>query len=950
MSLSLFLNNYRISKDKIATHCGLDKNLGSYNIPDNKYDELYKNIAKCIENNEKIDLTEINLQSSPIKIDIDIKYSSDKKRRITYDFITNFIKLYNKNIKKYTNIKNLNRLKAYVFLRDEPYESKINKNDNEIVIKDGIHIIYPHLVCDYNLQELIRLDVVKEASDLFKTIPDIIPESASKIIDHKVIYNTGWLMYGGSKTHICEPYKLKYVLTEREYVKKRDKRKDRKKGMSSYENEEGEGGEEKSEDEGEGKEDDEGEGDEGEGDEGEGDEGEGKEGNEGEEEEEEETETIIECEQNELSNYELVKLLSIRNKSENTFVNKIFENELMNHKLSKIKKKTNKIERNDKNEKKIVDIDNHENYFNREEIERLITMLSVERATNYTTWINVGFCLFNISENLLDLWIDFSSKAPNFDEESCIKKWKSMKKGTLKLGTLHMWAKQDSPNDYNDCKEKSIRTYIDKSISGTTTDIAQVIYEMYKYKFRYCSGKKSGTWFEFKNHRWFETNEAMGLLKLFHTEVMSKYLEYINYITDLVSKNVLNNLNVNNDNEMAKIKPLVEITFKLRDTTFKHKLLSECKMLFNDQDFRSKLNTNIYLLGFENGVYDLKHGFFRAGTPEDYISMSCKINYHTFENDHEYIVGIFDFFDQLFTDKTLRNFMFIKISSMLEGMNACEKFDIWTGVGGNGKSKLIQLLEYSLGDYIKRVPTTLFTQKSRSSGSATPETERLDGARIITSNETNKNDKFNISLVKELTGNDTIYVRGLFEGGREIMPQFSIIFCCNHKPTGLDSDDDAIWRRMCVAEFSSRFVENPDPNNKFEFKRDNYLVTKLKLWKEAFVFLLLEFYKDYKKNGLVEPQCVIDTIIDYQKSSDSVSDFIAEKIIFETNGTCKLIELHKEFQKWWVDTGYKANECPKRTEIKSLFEKKWGNYANGWSGRRIKYDDEEIVAIKEGFI
>ena len=39
------------------------------------------------------------------------------------------------------------------------------------------------------------------------------------------------------------------------------------------------------------------------------------------------------------------------------------------------------------------------------------------------------------------------------------------------------------------------------------------------------------------------------------------------------------------------------------------------------------------------------------------------------------------------------------LSSCLSGEIREEKFYFWTGYGGNGKSKLVELLDFTLGDY-----------------------------------------------------------------------------------------------------------------------------------------------------------------------------------------------------------------------------------------------------------
>ena len=52
-------------------------------------------------------------------------------------------------------------------------------------------------------------------------------------------------------------------------------------------------------------------------------------------------------------------------------------------------------------------------------------------------------------------------------------------------------------------------------------------------------------------------------------------------------------------------KKLLDIIGKLENTTFKDNIIKECKELFHDKKFMEKLDENPYLIGFENGIYDL---------------------------------------------------------------------------------------------------------------------------------------------------------------------------------------------------------------------------------------------------------------------------------------------------------------------------------------------------------
>ena len=54
----------------------------------------------------------------------------------------------------------------------------------------------------------------------------------------------------------------------------------------------------------------------------------------------------------------------------------------------------------------------------------LALILSQGRASNYSEWIEVGYCLHSISSELLPAWIAFSKKWPLYnDSTECEKQW-----------------------------------------------------------------------------------------------------------------------------------------------------------------------------------------------------------------------------------------------------------------------------------------------------------------------------------------------------------------------------------------------------------------------------------------------------------------------------------------------------------------------------------------------
>ena len=74
------------------------------------------------------------------------------------------------------------------------------------------------------------------------------------------------------------------------------------------------------------------------------------------------------------------------------------------------------------------------------------------------------------------------------------------------------------------------------------------------------------------------------------------------------------------------------------------------------------------------------------------------------------------------------------------------------------------LFEKMLGEYSIKLPTSLITGKRTQSSAASPELVRAgNGVRWVVLQEPDQKDFLNIGVLKELSGNDTFYARGLFK-------------------------------------------------------------------------------------------------------------------------------------------------------------------------------------------
>ena len=81
---------------------------------------------------------------------------------------------------------------------------------------------------------------------------------------------------------------------------------------------------------------------------------------------------------------------------------------------------------------------------------------------------------------------------------------------------------------------------------------------------------------------------------------------------------------------------------------------TECKELFSNKDFIKKLDANPYLIGFTNGIYDLKKCELRDGRPDDYVEMTTEIDKIEFSDNHEQWPELENFINTVFVDHEIR--------------------------------------------------------------------------------------------------------------------------------------------------------------------------------------------------------------------------------------------------------------------------------------------------------
>ena len=444
----------------------------------------------------------------------------------------------------------------------------------------------------------------------------------------------------------------------------------------------------------------------------------------------------------------------------------------------------------------------------------LLNMVSAWRTEDRNEWITIGWILYNIgdgSAEALEQWIDFSKRCEEkFEEANCIYEWERMTPKELSLGTLHYYASIDSPDLYKKYKQKQSEKHVQESLNGSHNDIAKILYTEYSNEF-VCASITSKSWYQFKDHRWQEIEEGVFLRSRISDKII---LHYADMASGIAHKLASTQDKAESSMYDCKYKQIQKMINNLKSAPFKNNIMKEAMEVFYDGRFKDKLDQNPYIIGFKNGIYDLKLCKFRAGIPEDFVSKCVPIEYKEYNESDEEVQNVIDFLQKVFPDSSLRKYFLDTYSDIFVGGNTQKKVYLWTGEGDNAKSITQSFFEKMLGELAIKFNTQYFTGKKASNGSANPELARAaPPVRHATMEEPDADEQLNIGELKKLSGGDSYWARDLFEKGKttkEVFPMFQITFICNKLPK-LKYSDKATWNRLRVIPFESTFVDSDQP-------------------------------------------------------------------------------------------------------------------------------------------
>ena len=864
-----FLEGYPKKDKHTHTVYGGDLKRGAYTIPFDQVDALHKLVAKAIHvKGDKISMVEKVQDITRLVIDLDLKWTDEiSERQYDIDVLKDIINdiMYNVN-----QLYELSDEQKFCMVMEKACH--LPAKQKKYKYKDGIHLLFPFIIAEKKTYRTLRTLLLKtDYKEFFKKRGFQPPcNSMDEIIDENIYKGGNWFIYGSGK-----PDEIVYELT-RIYK------------MSS-------------------------------------------------------NNTLMNIDTHfYLDDKEsLVKMNSVRMQDD---INVVYTQNLKDKMSEGNLKKSMSIENVVENLEVNQSVVNRTKTDDIEIAKKLSKILSVDRSNGYDTWMEVGFCLHSIHHCLLSSWINFSKKWEQWaNSKECEEQWEWFNRNNNKdytIGSLHYWAKNDNPDEYKDIIRDSLSGLVHSSVgsSGSHADVANVIYHYFKDSF-VCANIKDNTWYYFnekKGGKWEETEMGHELRSRLSYDIVDVYNYYAKIYSDRAKALLAEGIEYEDNAKLQDDKntKCLKIMVNLKDSGYKDKVMKECKEKFYDKEFSEKLNDKKHIIGFDNGIYDLNKGEFRCGLPSDYVSLSTgyslpvdiknlPVNLEEITDlvssmDHfvELNDALDDFLNKVFPIERVREYTLRFLSSCLSGEIREEKFYFWTGSGGNGKSKLVELIDFVLGDYSRSMDVSFLTTKRGSSSSASPELENIKNARFVYMSEPEKNDLIYVGKLKQMTGGDKMTTRALFKGTTQFKPQFKIVLMCNDLPQ-LGGNDGGIWRRIEVVKYLAKFTDNERSVNheRYQYLADNQLTAKLEQWKLVFIVKLLNKYREYDKEGTCPPDEVKEETKQYKTSNDLIANWVDDRIT-ECEEWSTFDELYDDWESYCDDEGVNPKQRPEKKEIK----------------------------------
>jgi P4 family phage/plasmid primase-like protien len=297
---------------------------------------------------------------------------------------------------------------------------------------------------------------------------------------------------------------------------------------------------------------------------------------------------------------------------------------------------------------------------------------------------------------------------------------------------------------------------------------------------------------------------------------------------------------------------------------------------YHNPELDKLMDENRDVIAFSDKLLVPKTMELRDIQPEDYISLTTGYPFPT-ERFPEARVELLKLLNSCFPNEDTVKALLQQIASSLYGCNKFERFNVWTGAGGNGKGLVSDLLKQVFGSYYHPIQSAIITKPSSGKNDHNGPLAMCKGKRFVQTEEPESTDKIQVGLVKEMTGGCEITTRAIRCEAIKFIMSCPLWLNANSIPLA-NKIDGGYKRRIRIILFPFNFVDNPTLPH--ERKGDTSLKKKVQTdigWRTEMLYLLFEAFAEVEKNGgLLETPEMLEAVEEYLDANNPVKVWLKE--------------------------------------------------------------------------
>jgi putative DNA primase/helicase len=330
------------------------------------------------------------------------------------------------------------------------------------------------------------------------------------------------------------------------------------------------------------------------------------------------------------------------------------------------------------------------------------------------------------------------------------------------------------------------------------------------------------------------------------------------------------------------------------------------------------LDSDPVLLNTPGGTINLQTGKMQKHNPAHYITKMTR--YSPTKADcpkfKRFLADIF------LSDQVMIDFIQVALGYCLTGIIREQVFFFAHGGGKNGKSTLFDVIEEIVESYGNNLAATALMSQ-RSSQHST-DIAMLEGVRVAFTTELDKSQRWNIPVLKSITGNQRISARKMHRDAGSFPNRVKLIISGNDLPS-FEGGDVAMERRILLIPFNAYFSEE---------QRDKEMPAKLMAEAPAILNWLIEGAGRYFNEGLNIPNQVKSESQKYFEEMDTVKQWADTCLRKLPSNFTPGKELLEHYADWAEDTTMSAREFKKHM-LRLGFKWKRTTRARGFNGVKI---------------